>query len=113
MYSQVTELLQQIENELKHNGLWSQQAPGAAAMQSTAPFSCDSMPLENWLQFIFLPRMRALVEGRLPLPQQISVCPIAEEAFAPVTARNLALINRIADLDELLSGQRQQVSQRD
>lgn len=108
MYLQVTDLLNQIETELKASGLWADVAPGSEAMQSTAPFFCDTMPLENWLQFVFLPRMRVLVADRLPLPQQIAVCPIAEEAFKPVDRQKLLLINRIADLDELLSGKREQ-----
>jgi uncharacterized protein YqcC (DUF446 family) len=108
MYLQVTDLLNQIETELKASGLWALIKPSAEAMQSTAPFFCDTMPLENWLQFVFLPRMRVLVAERLPLPQQIAVCPIAEEAFKPVDRQKLLLINRIADLDELLSGKREQ-----
>lgn len=112
MYLQVDLLLDQIETELKACGLWALITPSAEAMQSTAPFFCDTMPLENWLQFVFLPRMRALVAGRLPLPQQIAVCPIAEEAFKPVDRQRLLLINRIADLDELLSGKREQTTPR-
>jgi uncharacterized protein YqcC (DUF446 family) len=112
MYVQVTDLLNQIENELKAAGLWALITPSKEAMQSTAPFFCDTMPLENWLQFVFLPRMRALVEGRLPLPQQIAVCPMAEEAFKHLDNRTVLLINRIADLDELLSGKREQTSVR-
>jgi len=112
MYLQVTDLLNQIEAELKAAGLWAGVAPDEKAMQSTAPFFCDTMPLQHWLQFVFLPRMRALVEGRLPLPQQIAVCPMAEEAFKPLDGSTLLLINRIADLDELLSGQRQQSTAR-
>ncbi len=112
MYLKVTELLNQIESELKVAKLWTVIAPSEEAMQSTAPFFCDTMPLENWLQFVFLPRMRALVEGRLPLPQQIAVCPIAEEAFKHLGSHTLLLINRIAHLDELLSGQREQSVER-
>ncbi|MFC4656821.1 YqcC family protein [Rheinheimera marina] len=113
MNSQVILLLDQIEAELKALQLWSPNPPDAAALQSTLPFCYDTMPLQQWLQYVLLPRMRALVEGGLPLPGQISICPIAEEAFKPVDSAKLALINRIGDLDELLSGQRQQQSPRD
>lgn len=112
MHQQVAVLLSQIEIELKNLQLWSVVPPSAEALASQAPFCCDTMPLEQWLQFIFIPRMGALVEGRLPLPVSIAVCPIAEEAFAPVTEEKLKLINRIADLDQLLSGKRIQQSAR-
>lgn len=113
MYSQVTLLLNQIERELKALTLWSATPPSPEAMQSMTPFCYDTMSLQEWLQFIFLPRMRALVEGQLPLPTQISITPIAEEAFKPIDSAKLALINRLGDLDELLSGQREQQSERD
>lgn len=112
MHQQVAVLLSQIEIELKKLQLWSVVPPSAEALASLAPFCCDTMPLEQWLQFIFIPRMGALVEGRLPLPVNIAVCPIAEEAFAPLTEAKLGLINRIADLDQLLSGKRIQQSAR-
>lgn len=113
MHQQVALLLKHIETELKILNLWSVQPPAATAFESSAPFCCDLMPLQQWLQFVFIPRMMALVEGGLPLPAAIAVCPMAEEAFAPITTDKLALINRIADLDELLSGQRVQQSARD
>jgi uncharacterized protein YqcC (DUF446 family) len=56
--------------------------------------------------------MRALLDAKLPLPSAISVCPIAEEAFAPITEEKIKLINYIADLDQLLSGMRTQQSER-
>jgi len=107
-YPQTVELLQAIETELRGLQLWSHTPPSAEAFASTAPFCYDRMPLAQWLQFVFLPRMYALVDGGLPLPAQISICPMAEEAFLPHGTSAFRLINRIADLDELLSGTREQ-----
>lgn len=107
------QLLQRIEQELRQAGLWSQQAPSAQALASTAPFCCDSMPFEHWLQFVFLARMHALLDGGLALPSQICICPMAEEALKNHGSQVEALINRIADLDELLSGRRVQTIARD
>ena len=112
MQQQTALLLQQIESELKQLQLWSSVPPSPTALASTLPFCCDTLTLQQWLQFIFLPRMRALLEAKLPLPSAISICPIAEEAFAPITAEKLKLINCIADLDHLLSGKRTQQSER-
>lgn len=110
---QCRQLLQLIEQELKQAGLWSRQAPSAQALASTAPFCCDSMPFEHWLQFVFLARMHALLDGGLPLPAQICLCPMAEEAWKNHGSQVHTLINRIADLDELLSGRRVQTIARD
>jgi uncharacterized protein YqcC (DUF446 family) len=108
IYTKTSALLQSIETELRNLQLWSETAPTPAALASTAPFCFDSMPFAQWLQFVFLPRMWALVDGRLPLPSQISICPMAEHVFQAQGSAAWILINRIADLDELLSGKREQ-----
>lgn len=105
---QCRQLLHRIEQELKQLNLWGEQPPSAAALASTAPFCCDSMAFEQWLQFVFLPRMHALLDAELPLPAQIAICPMAEQVFGTTNANLFNLINRIADLDELLSGRRVQ-----
>ena len=105
---QTHQLLAQIATELQAIGLWSGQAPTAQALASTAPFCYDTMPFAQWLQFVFLPRMQALLDAGLALPTQISLCPMAEEAFKHLNNQALPLINRIAELDELLSGVRVQ-----
>lgn len=107
-YQQTQVLLRAIEAELQSLQLWTELPPSAAALASQAPFCCDTMPLQQWLQYVLLPRMQALIDARLPLPTQISICPIAEEAFAGLGERAWPMINRIADLDELLSGRREQ-----
>ncbi|MDZ7868467.1 MAG: YqcC family protein [Rheinheimera sp.] len=107
-YQQTQVLLQAIQAELCRLQLWTELPPSAAALASQAPFCCDTMPLQQWLQYVLLPRMQALIDAQLPLPAQISICPIAEEAFAAHGAMAWPLINRIADLDELLSGRREQ-----
>lgn len=107
-YQQTQALLQAIAAELRSLRLWTDAQPSAAALASQAPFCCDTMPLEQWLQFVLLPRMQALIDARAVLPAQISICPIAEQAFAQLGSAAWPLINRIADLDELLSGRREQ-----
>jgi uncharacterized protein YqcC (DUF446 family) len=107
-YHQTTVLLLAIETELRQLQLWSAQPPQASAFASQAPFCCDSMPLQQWLQYVLLPRMLALIDAKQPLPAQICICPMAEQAFADLGAAAWPLINRIADLDELLSGKREQ-----
>lgn len=111
-YQQTLELLHAIEVQLQQLDLWSAQPPTVEALASQAPFCCDTMPFSAWLQFVLLPRMQVLVAGRLALPAQISICPIAEEAFRSYGSAALPLINRIADLDELLSGKREQTVER-
>lgn len=90
-------LLVDLERHLIGLDLWSQTTPSDEAMASEAPFACDTMPFEQWLQFIFLPRMHILVEKEQPLPSSIAIAPMAEYHFgdAPKFADLIALLARI------------------
>lgn len=57
------------------------EAPSAEAMLSQVPFAIDSMTFEQWLQFIFLPQMRLLIEKSLPLPNEMGLAPMAEQVW--------------------------------
>ena len=49
-----------------------------------------------------------MIEHQQQLPENIALCPMAEEAFHPLGEKVSQLINIIADIDQLLSGKRQQ-----
>ena len=104
MSERVRTLLTELETELKQQGLWAEAAPDSEALQSSLPFCYDTMPLENWLQFIFLPRMQALLDARLSLPAKISVLPIAEQAFSHLGSQAAPLLQIIKRIDDTLSG---------
>ncbi len=104
MNSQIELLLAELEIELKLINLWSASPPDATAMNSTTPFCCDTMPLENWLQYIFIPRLQALIAAQAALPNKISVHPMAEEAFKSQGATAQPLLSIIKRIDNSLSG---------
>ena len=103
MSDAVKTLLIELETELKRQQLWSAMPPDAAAMASTAPFCCDTMALEQWLQFIFLPRLQALLDAQRALPTKVSILPMAEHAFSAYGARLTPLLAVIARIDSTLS----------
>ncbi|BAJ01194.1 conserved hypothetical protein [Shewanella violacea DSS12] len=102
MYLKTTQKLEELEAELKRRSLWSPQAPSVEAMADTSPFSCESMAFENWVQFIFLPKMRALIADRQVLPSNIAVAPMAHHVWNDIKERH-TLINIFDELDKLLS----------
>ena len=104
IYQQTSELLEMLETEMERAALMAPEAPSQKAMNSTAPFACDAMPLEAWLQFIFLPRMRQILEHRQPLPSAIAITPMAEEAFREKTSV-IEVIAVLRKIDALLSEQ--------
>jgi uncharacterized protein YqcC (DUF446 family) len=96
-------LLQAIENQLKQLSLWQVDYPSAQALSSQQPFCCDTLKFEQWLQFILIPRMNALIGGDHPLPGEIAITPMAEESFKSCGIKANVLINTINDFDKLLS----------
>ncbi len=100
---QTKNLLHDLQKAMIASSIWSSRPPEESAFNSTAPFSCDTMPLEQWLQFIFMPTMEELVDRGAPLPSEIAVLPIAEESFQG--QKFVDLLSVIAKLDNLLSCQ--------
>lgn len=100
----IQQLLRALEAELKQLQLWSASPPDIRALESTLPFCCDTLPLEQWLQFIFLPRMQALIDARLNLPGKIGILPIAEEAFKQHGESAAPLLRIIARIDTHVPG---------
>lgn len=98
--SNVLSLLIQIEEELQRSNLWPIEAPEEAAFLSHEPFSIDTMSAEQWLKWVFLPRMIALIETEQPLPTKIALTPYFEEALPEGHDALLALL---AQCDHLLN----------
>lgn len=98
----IGQLLTELRDEMQRLDLWSEQYPSAEAMASVEPFAVDTMDLEQWLQFIFIARIRAILEADSPLPTHCDVAPYAEQRFQerPDTAR---LVSLIGDIDELVT----------
>lgn len=75
-------LLDDLRLELRQLGLWSDEPPPVAAMESTEPFCVDTLRLEQWLQFILIARLEAVLERGAPLPECCDILPYAEEQLA-------------------------------
>lgn len=74
-------VLKELELAMKAANLWSSAAPSPQALASKEPFACDSLYFEQWLQFIFIPRMRALIESEQSVSQDCAILPMAEESL--------------------------------
>lgn len=101
----VKSLLIQLETELKHQQLWSAVPPAEPALASPYPFCCDTLRLEQWLQFVFLPKLWILIETGQPLPAKVSVLPYAEEAFKAQGQQLQPLMRLIKQIDSTLTAQ--------
>ena len=90
-----------IAQQLQDSGLWQSVAPDSEAFASTEPFCLDSMEPLQWLQWVFLPRMQALLESGAPLPVTLAIAPYYEVSLAEDVTQRTALLQRLTALDQL------------
>ena len=74
-------LLRELEVALRVTSLWDTIAPTPAALASEEPFCVDTLSLPQWLQWIFIPRMRAVLDARAALPAKCAIAAMAEVYF--------------------------------
>jgi uncharacterized protein YqcC (DUF446 family) len=104
----IADLLLEIEASLRVGGKWEQNQPPAVALSSTHPFCVDTLDLEQWLQWIFLPRMKQILEQQQPLPLKSGIHAYAEGVLSGKdihAGQLLKLIRRFDELIELQSSQ--------
>ncbi|WP_166264880.1 YqcC family protein [Marinobacter caseinilyticus] len=101
---EVADSLLRIEAELRRLSVWATETPMPSALQSDKPFCVDTLEFTEWLQFIFLPKMKVLVEQGRTLPQVSGMAPMAEEYFQARRHSGGALVQELKLMDRLLSG---------
>lgn len=103
-FPKVAEQLLLIERELRLQGLWDEVPPSAKALASVEPFAVDTLEFEQWLQWIFLPRMKAILEQNLPLPAASGIQEMAEVVFAgrAMQGRDRQLQTLLKEFDQLI-----------
>lgn len=99
---QIADQLLLIERQLRQLGLWAQQAPSAQALASQQPFCVDSLAFEEWLQWIFLPRLKSMLEANAPLPTASGIAAMAEQVFVGRALEVKGLIAALEEFDRLI-----------
>ncbi|MBA1193817.1 YqcC family protein [Pseudomonas entomophila] len=92
-----------IEHELRVQGWWDHTPPSEQALASTVPFALDSLRFEQWLQWIFLPRMTQILEQGLPLPQASGILVMAETVYVDRPEQSRELRRLLAVFDQLIA----------
>jgi N-acetyl-anhydromuramoyl-L-alanine amidase len=92
--------LQKITKELQKINLWQTMPPNPDAFLSQEPFALDTMQPHEWLQWVFIPRMQALIDAKANLPK-FALHPYFEEALKEQKQNVNHLLSLIKQLDEL------------
>ncbi|SDS66157.1 Uncharacterized conserved protein YqcC, DUF446 family [Pseudomonas asplenii] len=95
-----------IERELRAQGWWAEVPPSEQALSSVEPFSVDTLDFEQWLQWIFLPKMKVILEEDLPLPNASGILAMAEMVYAQRPGEGVKLQALLAQFDRLISESR-------
>ncbi|OBU03018.1 YqcC family protein [Morganella psychrotolerans] len=104
-HQQIVDILTGIEEEMRAVDLWQGQPPAADAFESKLPFAVDTMNAHEWLQWILIPRLYAVIEQGSALPSAFQITPYFEEHYRndAESARYLALLNHLRTLDGLFA----------
>jgi len=98
--------LRELEATMKAASLWRMTPPEPAAFNSVQPFCIDTMTLPQWLRFVFIARLRALVEARAPLPASCDVAPAVDAWLQQEGARphdRLLMGKVVEEIDRLVT----------
>jgi len=105
--NRIADVLLEVEAILRSSGRWDRCQPPAGALLSSQPFCIDTLSFEQWLQWIFLPRMKQILEYKKPLPVKSGIFVYAQEQLGkgdPPAGRLLSLVKRFDDLISIHSG---------
>ncbi|KAB8305263.1 YqcC family protein [Erwinia endophytica] len=98
---QIRERLEGIERVIHDAGLWESGAPDTDAFSSQQPFCLDTMLPVQWLQWVFLPRMRAILNSGVDLPTRLAIAPYFEMALESDIPGRATLLYSLNQLDQL------------
>ncbi|ABC28746.1 uncharacterized protein conserved in bacteria [Hahella chejuensis KCTC 2396] len=111
IYAELADVLLGLESELRRMGLWREDQPHEDALASVTPFCADTLEFHEWLQFIFIERMKVIVEYRAPMPPMRSgIEPAAEMAYQGRLGQVAGLLASLRQVDEAINNARDALS---
>ncbi len=99
-------LLDALEAELRRQNRWESVMPTAERLTSEIPFCHDTLEYLQWVQWVFIPRFRAVLEGGHSLPSACAIAPAAEISVDPADPKTAALLLALRRIDYLVSHRR-------
>lgn len=97
--------LAQLTRELQCASLWDREAPSAEKLASIEPFCVDTLRFEQWLQWVFIPKLSKQVAmphfSGLANPSDIHT--MAEHAFKDYGQATNVICDVIHQIDKTLN----------
>ena len=99
-YEAVERGIGEVEDRMKAIGWWREEPLPPAMYDFKQAFAMDTMPYAYWLQFIFIPRVRSIIETRGEFPPSSSVGTQAIREFDGLDEAS-GLVNSLCEFDAL------------
>jgi len=98
----IKEILSSLEHALRAQDQWQQCVPSPQALASEQPFCYDTLEFNQWLQWIFIPRLNAIIDANAALPSESAIFEYAEEVYQGVSYSTGELLQLIKSFDEMI-----------
>ena len=105
IYGRLDQKLDQIEQELRQIGWWAETPPPEEAFHSRAAFFADTMTYHQWVQFVFMERVRHVIEhrGNLPGNSQVGLKAAREWEHFGVVPEAAGLVRLLQEFDAIVT----------
>lgn len=101
---QTADQLLAIEQEMRRIGLWESTPPPQEALESLVPFCYDTLKFEQWLQWVFLSKMKQALEKQIDFPTSSNIATLAEMCFQEMSrADTKRLLELLSQFDEIIN----------
>ncbi|WLI78654.1 YqcC family protein [Kosakonia sp. H02] len=104
-HQRVRQQLHLIEAQLREHDLWQTTTPALGAFESTQPFCMDTLEPFEWLQWVLIPRMHALLDSKQALPHAFAIAPYYEMALEATNPHREVMLVHLQQLDALFVGE--------
>lgn len=105
VYIRLETALQQLQQVMINHGEWQAIAPSADAFASESPFCADTMTFSQWLQWLFIPRLQALIDAQGTLPSNCAVAPMADVSYMDDETKRDQMTQALSQVDAVLTGE--------
>ncbi|WP_299688403.1 YqcC family protein [uncultured Vibrio sp.] len=93
-------LLQQLEQQMRQCSLWGSLAPSNEALASVEPFAIDTLQPQEWLQWVFIVKINAMIAAQMDLPKGFAIYPYFGEVWKNESDK-AELLMTIQSIDEV------------
>lgn len=100
LYTQAATQIAEIEAEMNRIGYWCAEPLPESAYDFHMAFAMDTMAFVQWLQFVFVPRVKSIIQqrGEFPASSQVGAQAIREFDSDPQAGR---LVSLLCEFDSL------------